>query len=77
MRTGHVQKIYTVKPLCVAASGFCWQLFGKMCLLLFQGFVWAKNVNTNPHWEVELTFKVSGRGRVGADGLVRSEENQT
>lgn len=22
------------------------------------------------NWEVEITFKVTGRGRVGADGLV-------
>lgn len=22
------------------------------------------------NWEVEMTFKVSGRGRLGADGLV-------
>jgi len=28
---------------------------------------------SNPHenWEVEVTFRVTGRGRVGADGLVR------
>jgi len=29
---------------------------------------------TNPHenWEVEVSFRVTGRGRVGADGLVSS-----
>lgn len=27
------------------------------------------------HWEVEITFKVSGRGRVGADGLVGSKND--
>ena len=42
-------------------------------ITFFTGYVWAKNVNTNPHWEVELTFKVSGRGRVGADGLVKPD----
>jgi len=27
---------------------------------------------SNPHenWEVEVSFRVTGRGRVGADGLV-------
>ncbi|XP_006824512.1 protein ERGIC-53-like [Saccoglossus kowalevskii] len=34
-----------------------------------RGYVWTKNVVPFPHWEVELIFRVSGRGRVGADGL--------
>ena len=28
----------------------------------------VSNVN-QPRWEVDLTFKVTGRGRIGADGL--------
>lgn len=37
-----------------------------------KGSVWTKNkVNFNS-WEAEVTFRVSGRGRMGADGLVRS-----
>ena len=34
------------------------------------GRVWAKNVNNNENWEIEVIFRISGRGRVGADGLV-------
>ena len=41
-----------------------------MILIFTLGHVWSKNKNTNAHWEVELTFRVSGRGRIGADGLV-------
>jgi len=35
------------------------------------GSVWSKEVNTYDDWEVEVVFRVSGRGRIGADGLVR------
>lgn len=34
------------------------------------GWVWAKNPMEQPNWEIEVTFRVSGRGRIGADGLV-------
>jgi len=34
-----------------------------------KGHVWSKNTNPHDHWEVEIVFRVSGRGRVGADGL--------
>lgn len=30
---------------------------------------------TYENWEVEITFRVSGRARVGADGLVRGSTN--
>uniref|UniRef100_A0A3Q2U246 Lectin, mannose-binding, 1 n=1 Tax=Fundulus heteroclitus TaxID=8078 RepID=A0A3Q2U246_FUNHE len=34
-----------------------------------RGSVWTKNKVSFEHWEAELTFRVSGRGRMGADGL--------
>ncbi len=34
------------------------------------GRVWSKNPNTHENWEIEVVFRISGRGRVGADGLV-------
>ncbi|XP_036833649.1 protein ERGIC-53 isoform X2 [Oncorhynchus mykiss] len=34
-----------------------------------KGSVWAKNTVNFDHWEAEVTFRVSGRGRMGADGL--------
>lgn len=34
-----------------------------------KGSVWTKNRINFKHWEVEVTFRVSGRGRMGADGL--------
>lgn len=41
-----------------------------------RGSVWTKNKVNFDHWEAEVTFRVSGRGRMGADGLVRSHQLQ-
>lgn len=35
-----------------------------------RGSVWTKNKSVFENWEVEVTFRVTGRGRIGADGLV-------
>lgn len=35
-----------------------------------RGSIWTKNKVLFEHWEAEVTFRVSGRGRMGADGLV-------
>ncbi len=37
---------------------------------LFSGYIWSRYAVDFDHWEVELIFKVTGRGRIGADGLV-------
>ncbi|CAF97157.1 unnamed protein product, partial [Tetraodon nigroviridis] len=34
-----------------------------------RGSIWTKNKVIFEHWEAEVTFRVSGRGRMGADGL--------
>jgi len=34
------------------------------------GSVWSQMSNPHENWEVEVSFRVTGRGRVGADGLV-------
>lgn len=34
------------------------------------GAIWGKQPVDFDQWEIEVTFKVTGRGRVGADGLV-------
>lgn len=34
-----------------------------------KGAVWTKQKTTFDWWEVDISFRVSGRGRVGADGL--------
>ncbi|CAG0894759.1 unnamed protein product [Cyprideis torosa] len=34
-----------------------------------RGSIWTKNQASFANWEVELVFRVTGRGRVGADGL--------
>ncbi|XP_015261334.1 PREDICTED: protein ERGIC-53 isoform X1 [Gekko japonicus] len=34
-----------------------------------RGSVWTKNKSLFEHWEIEVTFRVTGRGRIGADGL--------
>ena len=36
------------------------------------GGVWTKNLASFEHFSIEVVFKVTGRGRVGADGLVRT-----
>ncbi|KAM4808994.1 protein ERGIC-53 [Rhinophrynus dorsalis] len=34
-----------------------------------KGSVWTKTAPSFEHWELEVTFRVTGRGRIGADGL--------
>ncbi|XP_015675280.1 protein ERGIC-53 [Protobothrops mucrosquamatus] len=34
-----------------------------------KGSVWTKSKSIFEYWEIEVTFRVTGRGRVGADGL--------
>jgi len=34
-----------------------------------KGSIWSKELNSHENWEVELVFRVNGRGRIGADGL--------
>jgi len=34
------------------------------------GGVWSNYEFPYDHWEVELHFRIRGRGKVGADGLV-------
>lgn len=35
-----------------------------------KGRMWSKMQTGFDWWEVELVFRVTGRGRIGADGLV-------
>jgi len=34
------------------------------------GSVWTKEPNVHINWEIEIVFRINGRGRIGADGLV-------
>lgn len=34
------------------------------------GQIWTRTPTDFDWWEVELVFRVTGRGRIGADGLV-------
>ncbi|XP_056181544.1 protein ERGIC-53-like isoform X4 [Falco biarmicus] len=34
-----------------------------------RGSAWTKNKSIFEYWEVKVTFRVTGRGRIGADGL--------
>ena len=47
--------------------------FKLFCSILV-GLIWNKIATEFDNWEVELTFKIAGRGRVGADGLVSFAE---
>lgn len=35
-----------------------------------KGAIWTKQPTNFDNWEIEIVFRVSGRGRIGADGLV-------
>lgn len=37
-----------------------------------KGAIWTKNKTDFDGWEIEAAFRISGRGRIGADGLVGS-----
>lgn len=41
-----------------------------MILFVLTGAIWSKLKTNFNWWEVELVFRVTGRGRIGADGLV-------
>ncbi len=38
---------------------------------VFSGWIWSKNTLTADHWLLDVKLRVTGRGRVGADGMVR------
>lgn len=42
----------------------------KYCFLL-SGYAWTKSTFPHDWWEVEVAIKVTGRGRLGGDGVVR------
>ena len=35
-----------------------------------KGRIWSKNTIENEDWEIEVSLRINGRGRVGADGMV-------
>lgn len=39
-----------------------------------KGAIWTKSKTNFDWWEVEIQFRVTGRGRLGADGLVSTHE---
>lgn len=41
-----------------------------------RGAAWCKTKASFNHWELEMMFRVSGRSRVGADGLVRKSRRE-
>ena len=34
-----------------------------------KGMIWSRLMTSFDWWEVEIQFRVTGRGRIGADGL--------
>lgn len=36
-----------------------------------KGAIWTKHPINFDFWDVDIAFRVTGRGRIGADGLVR------
>lgn len=41
-----------------------------------RGSVWTKTPVNFEHWEAEVAFRISGRGRTGADGLVHLKKKK-
>lgn len=39
-------------------------------MVLRAGAIWTKAPISFDWWEVEITFRITGRGRIGADGMV-------
>ena len=37
----------------------------------YLGWVWTKNTMTADSWLLDVKLRVTGRGRVGADGMVK------
>lgn len=37
-----------------------------------KGAIWTKSPTNFDWWDVDIVFRVTGRGRVGADGLVKT-----
>lgn len=35
------------------------------------GWIWSKNAMTADNWLLEVKLRINGRGRIGADGMVR------
>ena len=35
-----------------------------------KGAIWTKTPTNFDWWEVDIVFRITGRGRIGADGLV-------
>ena len=44
-----------------------WLSCGTVCC---SGAVWSKNPLVSAHWQLEIGVRVTGRGRIGADGMV-------
>lgn len=38
-----------------------------------KGAIWTKKQTEFDWWDVEVSFRISGRGRIGADGLVKKK----
>ena len=45
-------------------------LYSRLFFFFQTGWVWSNLKTTFNQWSIECVFKVTGRGRVGADGLV-------
>ncbi len=39
--------------------------------ILYLGWIWTKNAMTADNWLLDVKLRVTGRGRVGADGMVK------
>ena len=65
---------YTLHRIVSGSIQYAFELnlyhYKFMFCSLLAGLIWNKIATEFDNWEVELTFKIAGRGRVGADGLV-------
>jgi hypothetical protein len=40
-------------------------------IYIYIGWIWSKNTMTADNWVLDVKLRVTGRGRVGADGMVK------
>lgn len=45
-------------------------------MAIYTGAIWTKAPISFDWWEVEITFRITGRGRIGADGMVKLASQQ-
>lgn len=69
----HLLVIYFLHFILFFKADFILYLYLKTIkfnTIITTGAVWSKNPLVSPHWQLEVAVRITGRGRIGADGMV-------